>query len=91
MTPDPDDSSARSEEPLDEVRQAASEVVGSLKKLLEAAEKVVADPAAFDQVVAGGKGLFDAFTSGYSEQMSDDVGPDHVDADESGPADQDLF
>ncbi len=91
MTPDPDAWSVGSEEPLDEVRQAASEVVGSLKKLLEAAEKVVADPVAFDQVVAGGKGLFDAFTSGYSDQMTDDVGHDHVDADQPRPADQDLL
>ncbi len=52
-------------EPLDEVRDAASAVISSLKRLLEATEKVIADPVAFDQAVAGGKGLLDAFTHGF--------------------------
>lgn len=71
MNPGPDDGRSASQEPFDEVRQAAGEVVDSLKRLLEAAEKVVADPVAFDQIVAGGKGLFEAFTSGYSQEASD--------------------
>jgi len=60
-----DDPEAVATEPLDEVREAAGAVIGSLKRLLEATERVVADPASFDQAVAGGKGLLDAFTSGF--------------------------
>ncbi len=55
-------------EALDEMREAATAVLDSLKSLLVAAEKVVSDPSAFNQAVAGGKGLFDAFTSGFSDQ-----------------------
>jgi len=57
-------------EPLDEVREAAGAVIGSLKRLLEATERVVADPASFEQAVAGGKGLLDAFTSGFVTESS---------------------
>ncbi len=55
---------------LEEVREAASAVVGSLKSLLVAAEKVISDPEAFKQVVSGGKGLFEAFTSGFTDDSS---------------------
>jgi len=61
----PDETEAVVAEPLEEVREAAGAVIGSLKRLLEATERVVADPASFDQAVAGGKGLLDAFTSGF--------------------------
>lgn len=57
-------------EPLEEVREAAGAVIGSLKRLLEATEKVVADPASFDQAVAGGKSLIDAFTNGFVTDSS---------------------
>jgi len=63
-------------DPMDEVREAASEVIGSLRHLLAAAEKLVADPAAFDRAVAGGRGLVDAFTSGLvDESKSADSDP----------------
>jgi len=64
-TPGAKEPQAAHSEPLDEVREAAGAVIGSLKRLLEATEKVVADPASFDQAVASGKGLLDAFTSGF--------------------------
>lgn len=55
-------------DPVAEVREAASEVIGSLRHLLVAAEKLIADPAAFDRAVAGGRGLIDAFTSGFVDE-----------------------
>ncbi len=55
-------------EPLDELREAARAVIISFRGLLEATEKVIADPAAFEQAVAGGKGLVDAFTRGFVDK-----------------------
>jgi len=75
-----DESEAAAVEPLDEVREAAGAVIGSLKRLLEATEKVVADPTSFDQAVAGGKGLLDAFTNGFvteSHRSGTDSGDAH--------------
>jgi len=75
-----DQPAATTIEPLDEVREAAGAVIGSLKRLLEATEKVVADPTSFDQAVAGGKGLLDAFTSGFvteSHRSGTDSGEGH--------------
>jgi len=67
---EPKDPRAAHSEPLDEVREAAGAVIGSLKRLLEATEKVVADPASFDQAVSSGKGLLDAFTSGFANESN---------------------
>jgi len=55
-------------EPMDEVKEAASAVIGSLRRLLEATERLIADPVAFDQAVAGGRGLIEAFTSGFADE-----------------------
>jgi len=64
-------------DPIDEVREAAGAVIGSLKRLIEAAEKVVADPASFDQAVSGGKNLIEAFTNGFVGETDNASDPRH--------------
>lgn len=61
---DPGDATA---EAMDEVREAAGAVLASLKRLVDAAERVVADPHAFDAIVAGGRGIVEAFTEGFAD------------------------
>lgn len=78
MTQPSGDSDHSTPDPIEDVREAASEVIGSLKRLIEATEKVVADPASFDQVVSGGRSIIDAFTSGFvggPDEAPDPRGP----------------
>lgn len=56
---------------LGELRDAAGAVLASLKWLIDAAERVVEDPETFDRVVASGRGLVEAFTSGFLDDGSD--------------------
>lgn len=56
-----------SDDPVfDEVREAATDVIASLKKLIEATERVVQDPQAFARVVDGGRSVVEAFVSGVT-------------------------
>lgn len=74
---DPDDDS------FDEIREAAGAVVSSLKRLIDATERVIADPEAFSQAVDGGRTVVEAFIGGFTAQASsdsDDVDPDVADA-----------
>lgn len=57
------------DDPFDEIRVAAGAVVASLKQLLEATERMVEDPEAFDSMVSTGKSVFEAFTAGFVEDQ----------------------
>ena len=57
---------------FDEVREAATDVVAALKKLLEATERVVQDPESFAQVVDGGRGVVEAFVDGLTGRSHDE-------------------
>jgi len=62
-------------DPFDEIRAAAGAVVVSLKQLLEAAERVVENPEAFDSMVSTGRSVFDAFTAGFVDVQSEPEPP----------------
>ena len=53
---------------FDEVREAATDVVAALKKLIEATERVVQDPETFAQVIDGGRSVVEAFVGGLAGQ-----------------------
>lgn len=55
---------------FDEVREAAGAVLASLKRLLEATERVVDDPEAMAAVTTAGRSFVDSFTKGF--RFSDD-------------------
>lgn len=61
---------------LDEVRQAAGAVVASLKWLIDATERVIEDPEAFARVVDSGRGVVEAFTSGFIGGHEEGFPPD---------------
>jgi hypothetical protein len=63
---DPVIESPADDDTFDEIREAASAVVASLKWLLEAAERVVEDPAAFSTAVTNGKSVIEAFAGGFA-------------------------
>jgi hypothetical protein len=65
---DPVTELSNDDDTFDEIREAAGAVVASLKWLLEAAERVVEDPAAFSTAVTNGKSVIEAFTSGFATQ-----------------------
>ena len=50
---------------FDEVREAAEAVLASLKWLIQATERVIADPEAMAAVAATGRSFVDAFTTGF--------------------------
>ena len=58
---------------FDAVREAATEVIASLKKLIDATEHVVHDPEAFSQVVGGGRSVVEAFVDGFMAQVDPDA------------------
>lgn len=70
----PSDDPAADDPVFDDVREAATDVIASLKKLIEATERVVQDPQAFARVVDGGRSVVEAFVSGVT-------GVDDTDAD----------
>ena len=68
---------------FDELRQAAGAVVASLKWLIDATERVIEDPAAFSQVVDSGRGVVEAFTSGFLDDGGEaTAGPTPTDPDD---------
>lgn len=67
---DPNTDEPTDDDGLAELRQAAGAVLASLKWLVDAAERVVEDPHAFDQVIATGRGVVEAFTSGFTSERS---------------------
>ena len=72
---------------LEDARQAAAEVVSSLKRFLEAAERVVADPEAFSQITASGRSVVEAFIGGFTsgaEPSPDEPEPDDGEGDGEG-------
>jgi hypothetical protein len=83
-----DDAQAEEPDPVDavfdEVRVAAGAVVASLKQLIEATERVVADPAAFASAVDGGRSVVEAFVGGFVE--AGDSGEDSGASSPSAPA-----
>ncbi len=67
--PDPtgtDETDAGTDAAFDELREAAGAVIASLKQLIEATERVVADPGAFASAVEGGRSIVDAFVTGFT-------------------------
>ena len=58
---------------LEAVREAASDVIASLKKLIDATEQVVHDPDAFSQIVDGGRSVVEAFIDGFTAQADPDA------------------
>ncbi len=68
---DESEESNPADDPFDEIRAAAGAVVVSLRQLLEAAERVVEDPAAFDSVISTGKSVVEAFTTGFMDDGRD--------------------
>ncbi|MEZ5244440.1 MAG: hypothetical protein R2707_05020 [Acidimicrobiales bacterium] len=67
----PDDA-AHDDASFDEVRAAASDVIASLKKLIEATERVVQDPETFSQIVDGGRSVVEAFVGGFTAPTETD-------------------
>jgi hypothetical protein len=65
---DPVIESPTDDDTFDEIREAAGAVVASLKWLLDAAERVVEDPAAFSTAVTNGKSVIEAFAGGFASQ-----------------------
>lgn len=61
---------------FDDVREAAGEVVSSLKRLIDATERVVEDPEAFAGIVEGGRSVVEAFLGGFSAQAGGETGAD---------------
>ena len=55
---------------FDELRDAAGAVVASLKKLVEATERVVEDPEAFSRIVDSGRSVVEAFADGFAAQAA---------------------
>lgn len=51
-------------DPVDEVREAAAEVLAGLRRLVAAVEHLVEDPESFSRVVDSGRTLVDAFLVG---------------------------
>lgn len=79
--PEPSASEETDGEPaFDEVRAAAGEVIESLKRLIDATERVVADPSAFAGAVEGGRSVVEAFLGGFASQKGDEPGADAPDA-----------
>ena len=64
---------------FDEIREAAGAVVSSLKRLIDATERVIDDPDAFSQAVDGGRSIVEAFIGGFTSEASPDF--DEADAD----------
>ncbi|RMH78525.1 MAG: hypothetical protein D6683_07485 [Actinomyces sp.] len=52
-------------DPVDEVREAAAEVLAGLRRLVAAVEHLVEDPESFSRVVESGRALVDAFLVGF--------------------------
>jgi hypothetical protein len=67
--PPPSDTSDTSDT-FDEIREAAGAVVASLKRLVEATERVVEDPDAFSRVVDSGRSAVEAFAGGFAAQAA---------------------
>ena len=82
MSEDPAD------DPLDEVRQAASAVLASLRDFVVAAEHVVADRESFVRWVEGGREAVESFMAGFAEGLHPD-GPDEPVSDDLGPSTED--
>mgnify|MGYP001821277292 FL=1 len=60
---------------LAEVKEAAGAVLVSLRWLLDAAERALADDEAVDAVVDAGRGIARAFTEGFASDPGD-IGDD---------------
>lgn len=82
----PDESAAETAA-FDELREAAGAVIASLKHLIDATERVVADPEAFAGAVDGGRSIVQAFVEGFraeahpAEAAPDDANAESVDGD----------
>jgi hypothetical protein len=88
----PSDEAPDGEPAVDDLRAAAGEVVASLKKLLDATERVIADPDTFAGVVDNGREVLGAFFEGFTAAAHDGpVRPDPTDGDpaDGDPADMD--
>jgi hypothetical protein len=73
---------------FDEVREAAGAVISSLKRLIDATERVVQDPAAFTEAVDGGRSIVEAFVGGFTSQANpDDDGSSHGAANSTAESD----
>lgn len=90
-----DFSAGESDDGFDEVRQAAGAVLGSLKWLVEATERLIDDPENFARVVEGGRSVVDAFIGGFAdganpvdpEPGSSAGGPTDTGSSQDGPTD----
>lgn len=66
MNGDPHDDAP--DDRFDELRDAAGAVVDSLKRLIEATERVIEQPGAFAGAVENGKSVVEAFLGGFASQ-----------------------
>ncbi|MDW3218543.1 MAG: hypothetical protein R8F63_07990 [Acidimicrobiales bacterium] len=57
---------------FDELREAAGAVVDSLKRLIEATERVIEQPGAFAGAVESGRSVVEAFLGGFASQADPD-------------------
>lgn len=67
----PADEQPVGEPAVDDLRAAAGEVVASLKKLIDATERVIADPDTFAGVVDNGRTVVSAFLEGFTSAAHD--------------------
>lgn len=77
------DATEPADDTFDEIREAAGAVVSSLKRLIDATERVIEDPAAFSQAVDGGRSVVEAFLGGFMAEASPDAS--RTDADVAPP------
>lgn len=56
---------------FDEIREAAGAVIASLKRLIDATERVVENPETFAKAVGNGRNVVEAFVGGFAAQAAD--------------------
>lgn len=74
---------AAADDQFAEIREAVGAVVASLKQLIEATERVVADPGAFTEAIDNGKSVVEAFVGGFIAQAT--ASDANTDGEESSP------
>jgi hypothetical protein len=83
------DDAAYDDASFDEVREAAADVIASLKKLIDATERIVQDPETFSQIVDGGRSVVEAFVGGFTDPTGSDEPDEAATPPSSAPTPED--
>lgn len=82
----PDGPEGAGDDGFEEMREAAGAVVASLKRLVEAAERVIQDPESFGRLVDDGRDAVEAFVRGFEAQATPGgVDPEGPEGEEPAP------